>query len=119
MSKETKTDFEDLDQRLKAAGYKDEEAKRLEAKKEKERSGAGPAFRMATDLVAALVVGVGIGLLLDYWLGTKPWFFIVFFLLGAAAGMLNVFKVASGYGYAAGYKRQNGEAVESDDELDK
>jgi len=51
-------------------------------------------------LVAALIVGVGIGLLLDRWLGTTPWFLIVFFLLGAAAGILNVYRAASGMGLA-------------------
>lgn len=115
MSDDTKDPLKALDKKLKAAGVGDEE----EALNEKERGGAGPAFRMATDLVAALIVGVGIGLLLDYWLGTKPWFLIGFFILGAAAGMLNVYKVASGFGYAAGYKRQHGEAVEPDDELEK
>jgi ATP synthase protein I len=114
MSDETNDSLKEFDKKLKAAGVGQEEA--LD---EKERGGAGPAFRMATDLVAALVVGVGIGLLLDYWLGTKPWFLIGFFVLGAAAGMLNVYKVASGFGYAAGYKRQNGVAVEPDDELEK
>ena len=114
MSDEQKDPLKAFDEKLKAAGVGDEEAG-----DEKERGGAGSAFRMATDLVAALIVGVGIGLLLDYWLGTKPWFLIGFFVLGAAAGMLNVYKVASGFGYAAGYKRQNGEAVEPDDALDK
>jgi ATP synthase protein I len=41
-----------------------------------------------------LVVGGGIGWLLDRWLGTSPAFLIVFFLLGAAAGTLNVFRAA-------------------------
>jgi ATP synthase protein I len=49
-------------------------------------------MRVATELVAGLVVGVVIGLLLDRWLGTKPWLLVVFFLLGAAAGLLNVYR---------------------------
>lgn len=116
MSDETKDPLKAFDEKLKAAGVEDGKV----ALDEKERSDAGPAFRMATDLVAALVVGVGIGLLLDYWLGTKPWFLIGFFILGAAAGMLNVYKVASGFGSTVGYKRQHGAPVEpDDDELDK
>ncbi len=116
MSDETKDPLKALDDKLKAAGVGDGQ----DASDEKERGGAGPAFRMATDLVAALIVGVGIGLLLDYWLGTKPWFLIGFFILGAAAGMLNVYKVASGFGSTVGYKRQNGAPVElDDDELEK
>ena len=55
------------------------------------------------ELVSALIVGVGIGLLLDYWLGTRPWFLLVFFLLGSAAGILNVFRVMKRMGGAVGY----------------
>ena len=55
----------------------------------------GLAFRMTTDMVVSVAVGTGIGLGLDYWLGTKPWFMIVFFFLGAAAGVMNVIRVAN------------------------
>ena len=65
-------------------------------------SGFGAAFRIGVELVSALIVGVGVGLLLDRWLGTAPWFLIVFFLLGAAAGVLNVYRVAAVMGSTAG-----------------
>jgi ATP synthase protein I len=52
-----------------------------------------------------MAVGVGIGLGLDWWLDTKPWFLVVFFLLGSAAAMLNVYRAAMGYGLAVGYKK--------------
>lgn len=55
------------------------------------------------DIIVALVVGVGLGLVLDRWLGTSPWLLIVFFFLGAAAGMLNVYRTATGQGFAVGY----------------
>jgi ATP synthase protein I len=67
-------------------------------------SGVGMAFRVGTELVAALIVGVGAGYLLDQWLGTTPWMLIVFFFLGSAAGVLNVYRAASGIGLAPGYK---------------
>ena len=54
----------------------------------------GSAFRLGTELVAAVVVGTIIGFILDSWFGTKPWLIIVFFFLGCAAGMLNVIKTA-------------------------
>jgi len=71
-------------------------------------SGIGAALRIGTELVSALIVGVGIGWLLDYWLETSPWFLVVFFFLGAAAGILNVYRAASGAGYATGYAMQPG-----------
>src|SRR4051794_29313391 len=56
----------------------------------------GRALRISTELVGGIVVGSAIGYGLDRWLGTeKPWFFIVFFMLGAAAGMLNVIRSAA------------------------
>ena len=54
----------------------------------------GSAFRLGTELVAAVVVGTIIGFILDNWFGTKPWFIITFFFIGVIAGMLNVIRVA-------------------------
>jgi ATP synthase protein I len=56
--------------------------------------GMGLAFRMATELVAALLVGGGIGWFLDRWLDTRPWLLLVFLALGMAAGTLNSFREA-------------------------
>ena len=64
----------------------------------------GLAFRVSVELVSALAVGFGIGWLLDYWFETRPWLMLVFILLGGAAGILNVYRMARGFGYAAGYK---------------
>ena len=54
----------------------------------------GSAFRLGTELVAAVVVGTIIGFILDNWFGTKPWFIITFFFIGVSAGILNVIRVA-------------------------
>tara|TARA_B100001027_G_scaffold214081_1_gene185722 strand:- start:543 stop:824 length:282 start_codon:yes stop_codon:yes gene_type:complete len=54
----------------------------------------GSAFRLGTELVAAVVVGTIIGFILDSWFDTKPWFIITFFFIGVIAGMLNVIRVA-------------------------
>lgn len=56
--------------------------------------GRGMAYgmRMATELVAAIIVGGLIGWGLDRFLGTTPWMFLCFFLLGFAAGVLNVLR---------------------------
>ena len=61
--------------------------------KKKKESGAGFGFKISTEIIAALVVGVGIGLLVDKYLGTKPFGLIIFFIFGAIAGFLNVYRV--------------------------
>ena len=55
----------------------------------------GSAFRLGTELVAAVVVGTIIGFILDNWFDTKPWFIITFFFIGVIAGILNVVRVAN------------------------
>jgi len=57
-------------------------------------SSAGIALRFSTEMVAGLIVGGGIGYGIDWLAGTKPIFLIVFFVLGAAAGILNVVRAA-------------------------
>ena len=54
----------------------------------------GKAFKISTELVAAVFVGSTIGFLLDNWFGTKPLLTIFLFFIGVAAGILNVFKSA-------------------------
>ena len=54
----------------------------------------GKAFKISTELVASVVVGSTIGFLLDNWFDTKPLLTICFFIIGVAAGMLNVFRSA-------------------------
>ena len=84
------------------------------------RDGAGPqrtetrgtqlgfAFRLATELVAGFVVGGLIGWFIDRWLGTLPLFLLIFFGLGAAAGILNVVRTARAMNEAASEDRAGG-----------
>jgi len=78
-------------------------------------SGVGLALRLGVDFVAGVVVGVGIGLLLDWWMGSSPAMLIVFVFLGAAAGTFNVFRTASGQGNAVGYRQAREDADDAKD----
>ena len=84
---------EDFKTRLKIA--KSKIKKQLNNEDQKRGSFMGNAFKIGTELVAAVAVGTIIGFILDTWFGTKPWFIVIFFFLGAAAGMLNVIRAAS------------------------
>ncbi len=59
----------------------------------KKESGAGFGFKISTEIIAALVVGVGIGLIVDNYFNTKPFGLIIFFIFGALAGFFNVYRV--------------------------
>mgnify|MGYP001449914076 FL=1 len=84
---------DDFKTRLKIA--KSKIKKKVLTDEEKKGSFMGSAFKLGTELVAAVGVGTIIGFILDTWFGTKPWLIIIFFFLGAAAGMLNVIRTAN------------------------
>ena len=51
-------------------------------------------FRLSSELIAGVAVGAVIGWGFDRLLSTSPWGLIVFFLLGFAAGVINVMRSA-------------------------
>jgi len=59
------------------------------------------ALRASGDMIGGSVVGAGLGFLIDQWLNCPHWGLIIGFLLGSAAGMLNVYKSLhkAGYGF--------------------
>ena len=61
---------------------------------DKKASLLGVAFKMSTELVAAVLVGSIIGFIVDSWFGTKPWLILTFFFVGVIAGVLNVIRSA-------------------------
>ena len=54
----------------------------------------GKALKISTELVAAVAVGSILGFILDNWFDTKPLLTIIFFIMGVAAGIINVIKSA-------------------------
>ncbi|TVR97741.1 MAG: AtpZ/AtpI family protein [Rhodospirillales bacterium] len=93
---------EDLGERLRR--LREETAPAAERRADQPATGLGMAFACGAHMVAGLAVGAGIGYVLDRWLGTSPWLFVVFFFLGAAAGILNTYRTATGMGMALGYR---------------
>ena len=80
---------EQLKDRLKNA------RKKLKVEKENvQTSNIGQAFKLSTELVAAVLVGTIIGFILDNWFDTKPWLIIIFFFVCVVAGILNVIRSA-------------------------
>lgn len=57
-------------------------------------TGYGQAFKLSSEFIAGIAVGVGLGWFIDRMAGTSPWGLIVFLLLGFGAGVLNVLRSA-------------------------
>jgi ATP synthase protein I len=57
-------------------------------------SGYARGFRLSSELVGGVLVGAGLGWLIDRLLGISPWGFIVFLLLGFTAGVFNLMRSA-------------------------
>jgi ATP synthase protein I len=62
----------------------------------------GEALKLATEMIGGVAVGGFIGWALDRWLGTAPILMVVFLILGAAAGIMNVIRTAQRRQAAAG-----------------
>ena len=83
---------EDFKTRLEIAKKKIK--KQIENDSENRGLFMGSAFKLGTELIAAVAVGTIIGFILDNWFDTKPWLIITFFFVGVVAGILNVIKSA-------------------------
>jgi ATP synthase protein I len=87
---------------LRSLGERIDEAERRRTQQSKAPppTSLGIAFRFATELVAAITVGGGLGWGIDWAFGhwspfhTRPWGMVVMFVLGAAAGIRNVMAAA-------------------------
>jgi ATP synthase protein I len=93
----TPEEREALRRRSEAIGQQLDKVKQTRdaARRPQGPSTAGRAMRASAELIGGIVAGGLIGWYLDKWLGTeKPVMFVLFFLLGAAAGILNVIRVA-------------------------
>jgi ATP synthase protein I len=88
-----------LSERLRALSQKldkaHDETKRANADDPSVRvnaQGMSVALRVVSEFVSGVIVGAGLGWLLDRWLGTSPWGMIILLLLGFVAGVLNVLR---------------------------
>ena len=87
-------DLDQFDAKLKAA------RDRIEGRGEGSKKGsyndslAGVGYRMSIELVVGICAGLGLGWLIDWQMGTKPWFMIGFMFVGLAAGIFNVVRLS-------------------------
>lgn len=84
-----------LDEALKARDVREaERARELSPQASGFAKAMSAGLTVFSEFVAAVIVGAGIGWLVDYWTGARPWGLVVFLGLGAAAGFWNIYRLA-------------------------
>lgn len=81
-----------LEDRLQAARSKDAPSRSPGQQKFTQSS---LAWRMVTELVAGMILGVGLGWGFDELFGTRPVFLMIFAILGFAAGVRTMMRTAA------------------------
>ena len=80
----------DLEARIARAQKQRPAEAAAEQRRQSDMSGLSRGFRLASEFAAAIIVGAGLGYLIDMVLPTRPWAMVAMLLLGFAAGVLNV-----------------------------
>ena len=89
--KSSKTDLERFEERLGAV--KEKHAPKVDDVND--GTILGMAWRLSTEIIVAVLVGMGLGYGLDLFFGTKPWIMLVGVGFGFAAGIMNVMRSAA------------------------
>lgn len=92
---------DELDQKIRELRAK--EQKSAETQNGDQTPPAGQqAATAGIEFISAVAVGGFLGYLIDQWLGTKPWGMVIMFILGSAAGFVNIYRAATGQDYRIG-----------------
>jgi F0F1-type ATP synthase assembly protein I len=67
----------------------------LDEDRKKFMKSLGVLSSIGISVVLAIAIGVMVGLAVDRWLGTEPWFFFIFLFIGIVAGFRNIFVLAA------------------------
>jgi ATP synthase protein I len=91
-----KSPFDKLEARLRQAqaSRSDHGSRPGPAPQTSMTSQVGTTYRVFVELLAGVLVGGGLGWLLDQQFGTRPWLMLAFLLLGITAGFWNVIRTA-------------------------
>ena len=85
------SDLDELGARLNAVKAKH---KSPEPDKKTDGTMLGVAWRMSTELVVSVVVGLGLGYGIDTFFGSKPWGMLIGLCFGFAAGIMAVLRAS-------------------------
>lgn len=86
-NRETGAELDALGDRIRRARGEEPEAEAGVRRHAAAHSAAGIAWRMFADLLAGILVGFGLGWLMDGVFDTRPLFMVIISLLGMASGI--------------------------------
>lgn len=105
MTDPDKAKLDDVSARLQAMQNARAEKEELETEKNESAQGVGVGFRIGIELVAGVLVGAGLGWLIDEKLNTKPIFMLALIAVGFAASVLSVIRILKNLDQAVGLGR--------------
>lgn len=95
---------DDLSERI-AAAQRDQakrEGRPIDEVEQTSTSAGAMALRFGAEFGVSVAVGIGLGLLIDHFAGTKPWGLLIMMMFGFAAGIRSVMRA---------YRELNAEAA--------
>ncbi len=106
----------DLEARIARARQQSPASAAAEPPRQGSMSGLSLGWRLGSEFFAAIIVGAGLGYLLDMFLPTRPWGLIVLLLLGFAAGVLNIVRASKELNAAAAVPPGTPAVLDKDDD---
>ena len=92
--KNASDDIKKLEQKISELQQGEEALTKKEKRQTEFARASRIGLRISVELISAVIVGAGIGYLLDNAFGCKPWMLVLFLFFGGAAGILNVYRLA-------------------------
>jgi ATP synthase protein I len=94
MTEKDPADLSALDAKLKAARERNQGPGEKAGSQGAGQSSSGYGFRLSMELIASLLAGLGLGWAIDWLVGSRPLFMLVFMFLGLGAGIYNVIRMS-------------------------
>ena len=91
--KDASEDIKKLEQKISELQQRESALAKGEKKQTEFARVSRIGLRVTVELFSAVMVGAGIGYLLDNLLGLTPWMLVLFLFFGGAAGILNMYRL--------------------------
>ncbi len=85
-------DIQEMAERIRIEKEKTIKVENSKGRNEQKNLGVMLAFQVSSELVAGILVGAGIGYILDELFDFHSFFLLIFIILGCMAGILNVYR---------------------------